>query len=94
MACIKSRYIYFKLLAFYELIAYLKATNIEIWPWVGPVPIVVTPFFKLDAELTMIPITIYEGITCTYKQLFGIKYIGNNAIDISNNFSNMEHLYA
>ena len=42
--------------------------------YIGPVPIVIRPYVRLDAKINTIPINVYAGIKCRYAENVAVGY--------------------
>ena len=40
----------------------------------GPIPVVVEPYFKIFAHMDFLPISVYAGIRCQYRERIEIGY--------------------
>ena len=56
-----------KYLMLFLMYTYYKTT--------GPVPVILRPYLKLDAQLKTIPIEVYAGVRCRYAENFAVGYL-------------------
>ena len=53
---------------------YKPITSCLIYIYIGPVPVAIRPYVKLDAKIKSLPIEVYAGVKCRYAEKFAVGY--------------------